>query len=186
MPPVFETPLWVQRLAVLIVFAGFPVALPLAWFYELGPSGLRRDPGGGDWQGARGGLRRMDFAILELVVLSVAVTVVRWRTEVFGSRSATVATAIGGARPIAVLPFESLSPDRDNAYFADGMQEQILTQLTSLSGLKTISHTSTAKYASHPEDVQMAGRYPVAAWAARQGGSGIPALRGIGPGASRS
>jgi serine/threonine-protein kinase len=153
--PVFETPLWAQRLAVLIVLAGFPVALLLAWFYELGPAGLRRDTGDG---ATHGRLRRMDFAILGLVVLSIAVTAILWRTEAFGSRSAKVTTAVAGAKSIAVLPFENLSPDRDNAYFADGMQEQILTQLVRLSGLKTISRTSTEKYASHPEDVRAIGQ----------------------------
>lgn len=156
--PVFEAPLWVQRLAVLIVIAGFPVALLLAWFYEIGPAGLRRDAGEGEGRGVRGRFRRMDFAILGLVVLSVAVTAILWRTEAFGSRSAKVTTAVAGAKSIAVLPFENLSPDRDNAYFADGMQEQILTQLMRLSGLKTISRTSTEKYASHPEDVRTIGQ----------------------------
>lgn len=155
--PVFEISIWAQRLAVLVVVAGFPVALLLAWFYEIGPSGLRRDTGEGT---PRARLRRMDFAILALVVLSIVVTVVLWRTEAFGSRSAAAANAgtVAGARSVAVLPFENLSPDEDNAYFAAGMQEQILTQLMRLSGLKTIARTSTDKYASHPEDVRAIGQ----------------------------
>ncbi|MBS0380994.1 MAG: tetratricopeptide repeat protein [Proteobacteria bacterium] len=153
--PVFEISIWAQRLAVLVVLAGFPVALLLAWFYEIGPSGLRRDTGEGS---ARGRLRRMDFAILGLVVFSIVVTVVLWRTEAFGSRSSVAPSVVAGARSVAVLPFENLSPDRDNAYFAAGMQEQILTQLMRLSGLKTIARTSTDKYASHPEDVRAIGQ----------------------------
>ncbi|MDE2225739.1 MAG: tetratricopeptide repeat protein [Xanthomonadaceae bacterium] len=156
--PVFELPLWVQRLAVLIVLAGFPVALLVAWSYELGPSGLRRDARDG---AGHGRFRRIDFAILGLVVLSIALTAVLWRAQTFlpqGPKAAAAAISGAGTKSIAVLPFENLSPDRDNAYFADGMQEQILTQLTRLSGLKTISRTSTEKYASHPEDVKTIGQ----------------------------
>ncbi|MDE2054624.1 MAG: tetratricopeptide repeat protein [Xanthomonadaceae bacterium] len=156
--PVFELPLWVQRLAVLIVLAGFPVALLVAWSYELGPAGLRRDARDG---AGHGRFRRIDFAILGLVVLSIALTAVLWRAQTFlpqGPKVAAAAISGAGTKSIAVLPFENLSPDRDNAYFADGMQEQILTQLTRLSGLKTISRTSTEKYASHPEDVKTIGQ----------------------------
>jgi len=159
--PVFEFPLWVQRLAVLIVLAGFPVALMVAWFYEVGPSGLRRDTRDAAAQGVRGHFRRIDFAILGLVVLSIAVTAVLWHVQAFlpqGPNVAAAAISATGTKSIAVLPFENLSSDRDNAYFAGGMQEQILTQLTRLSGLKTISRTSTEKYASHPEDVKAIGQ----------------------------
>lgn len=159
--PVFEFPLWVQRLAVLIVLAGFPVALMVAWFYELGPSGLRRDTRDAAAQGVRGRFRGIDFAILGLVVLSIAVTAVLWHVQAFlpqGPNVAAAAISATGTKSIAVLPFENLSSDRDNAYFAGGMQEQILTQLTRLSGLKTISRTSTEKYASHPEDVKAIGQ----------------------------
>lgn len=159
--PVFELPLWVQRLAVLIVLAGFPVALLVAWSYELGPSGLRRDTPDGVGEGGHRRFRRIDFVILGLVVLSIVLTAVLWRAQAFlpqGSKVAATAVSVAGSKSIAVLPFENLSPDRDNAYFADGMQEQILTQLTRLSGLKTISRTSTQKYASHPEDVKAIGQ----------------------------
>ncbi|HEX5353680.1 MAG TPA: tetratricopeptide repeat protein [Rhodanobacteraceae bacterium] len=158
--PVFESPLWVQRLAVLIVLGGFPAALLGAWFYELGPAGPRRDARD-DTKGVHGRFRRIDFAIFGLVVLSIALTAVLWRAQTFlppGHRAAATSIPADEAKSIAVLPFENLSPDRDNAYFADGMQEQILTQLTRLSGLKTISRTSTEKYASHPEDVKTIGQ----------------------------
>lgn len=58
------------------------------------------------------------------------------------------------AKSIAVLPFENLSAEKDNAYFADGMQDMILTKLADIGDLKVISRTSTAKYASHPDDLK--------------------------------
>lgn len=62
------------------------------------------------------------------------------------------------AKSIAVLPFESLSEDKANAYFADGIQDQILTKLASVADLKVISRTSTAKYKSRPEDLKTVAR----------------------------
>src|SRR5262249_52882961 len=57
-------------------------------------------------------------------------------------------------KSIAVLPFENLSEDKSNAYFADGIQEEILTKLATIADLKVISRTSTAKYKSKPEDLK--------------------------------
>jgi TolB-like protein/tetratricopeptide (TPR) repeat protein len=73
------------------------------------------------------------------------------------ARAATASTAIP-AKSIAVLPFENLSPDKDNAYFADGMQDLILTRLAGIGGLKVISRTSTMQYGSHPQDLKRIGR----------------------------
>ena len=56
-------------------------------------------------------------------------------------------------RSIAVLPFENLSRDPNNAYFADGIQEEILTRLAKIADLKVISHTSTQRYKSKPDDI---------------------------------
>ena len=58
------------------------------------------------------------------------------------------------AKSIAVLPFENLSDDKGAAYFADGIQDEILTKLASIADLKVISRTSTAKYKSKPEDLK--------------------------------
>jgi TolB-like protein/tetratricopeptide (TPR) repeat protein len=62
------------------------------------------------------------------------------------------------AKSIAVLPFENLSSDKDNAYFSDGMQDLILTKLADIGDLKVISRTSTAKYVSHPDDLKTIGQ----------------------------
>lgn len=64
------------------------------------------------------------------------------------------AAGVVDAKSIAVLPFENLSTDQGNAYFASGMQDMILTELVGIGGLKVISRTSTAKYPSHPEDIK--------------------------------
>ena len=71
--------------------------------------------------------------------------------------SVTAASAIP-AKSIAVLPFENLSEDKANEYFASGMQDMILTRLAGIRDLKVISRTSTEKYASHPDDLKVIGR----------------------------
>ncbi len=168
--PVFSFPTWSERVVVLVVLAGFPVALLLAWFYELTPSGLIRDVTPDD-TGEEHSRPRIDLAILALVIVVAALTVALWQwgnVAAPGPRSAVANSPAPAPAPvtdpttqgksIAVLPFENLSQDPDNAYFATGMQEQILTQLGHLSGLKTIARTSTAQYAAHPEDVKNIGR----------------------------
>src|SRR5690348_8937373 len=69
-----------------------------------------------------------------------------------------VATSPIPAKSIAVLPFENLSADKNNAYFADGMQDMILTKLAGIGALKVISRTSTEEYASHPDDLKTIAR----------------------------
>src|SRR6185312_3012058 len=71
-----------------------------------------------------------------------------------GATPSAIPIAAIPAKSIAVLPFENLSSDKDNAYFADGMQDLILTKLADIGELKVISRTSTMKYASHPDDLK--------------------------------
>ena len=109
------------------------------------------------------------LAVVALVVVALSMgAIALWRAEqkasphlqssIAAQGSASAVSASEHTKSIAVLPFQNISPDPDNAYFAAGMQEQILTQLTNISGLKTISRTSTDKYASHPEDVKTIGK----------------------------
>jgi len=82
--------------------------------------------------------------IASLVALAAAIGWNVWRSELI-SRPET--------KGIAVLPFENLSPDPDNAYFADGIQEEILTRLASIADLKVISRSSTQQYESKPRNL---------------------------------
>jgi TolB-like protein/class 3 adenylate cyclase/Tfp pilus assembly protein PilF len=89
---------------------------------------------------------RWAAAMAALLVLVVALVVV--------SKKSARSTSTISEKSIAVLPFENLSEDKGNAYFADGIQEEILTKLASIADLKVISRTSTAKYKSRPEDLR--------------------------------
>ena len=107
-----------------------------------------------------GGTRRLDRRLVTAIVgllVAVATLALLGRHEFARHHPPAPAPAVD-LKSIAVLPFESLSADRNNAYFASGMQDMILTQLVGIGGLKVISRTSTEEYPSHPEDVQTLAR----------------------------
>ncbi|RDI97432.1 hypothetical protein DVT68_16935 [Dyella solisilvae] len=101
--------------------------------------------------------RRVDRRVAAVVMglLLVGAVLLGWRQV---SRHPADTAAVVDLKSIAVLPFENLSTDKNNAYFASGMQDMILTQLVGIGGLKVISRTSTEKYPSHPEDVKTIAR----------------------------
>jgi TolB-like protein/Tfp pilus assembly protein PilF len=148
--PFLEIPNWAIRLVIMLLALGFPVALILAWAFELTPEGIKRTEFVDELPKKPSGNR----AWLYLVVIAGAISVSLF---FFGRYSAT--SKPGGlteapAKSIAVLPFENLSRDPDNAYFTEGIQEEILTRLSKIADLKVISRTSTQKYKSAPGNLR--------------------------------
>ena len=148
--PFFEIPNWAVRLVVLLIAIGFPIALVLAWAYELTPEGIKRveDVAPNESLARRTG-RKLDFLIIAVLLLVIGGLVY----QRLHPERATVTSPVPD-KSIAVLPFENLSSDKENAYFADGIQDEILTKLASIADLKVISRISTAKYKSKPEDLK--------------------------------
>src|SRR5438309_4494491 len=141
--PFFEIPNWVVRLVVLLLVIGFPVALILAWAFEITPEGIKRAEDVDLSQSiTRRTGRKLDFLIIGVLLLVIAV----FAYQRFGpGQKVAVATP---EKSIAVLPFENRSEDRANAYFADGIQDEILTRLARVADLKVISRTSVVNYRS--------------------------------------
>src|SRR4030095_6343699 len=152
--PFFEIPNWAVRLVVLLLVIGFPVALILAWAFELTPEGIKRaEDVDLSKSVTRKTGRKLDFFIIAVLLLVIAFLVFqRLRPSV----SPTLSSA--PEKSIAVLPFDNLSRDPDNAYFSDGIQDEILTKLAGVGDLKVISRKSTAKYKSTPEDLKTVAR----------------------------
>jgi TolB-like protein/Tfp pilus assembly protein PilF len=155
--PFLEIPNWVVRLVIALVAIGFPIALLIAWAFESTPEGIKRTEDV-DLSGARVPKKH---AWIYVVVIGVAISIALFFLGRYTGRSSARATgteeATGSSIPqksIAVLPFENLSDDKGAAYFADGIQDEILTKLASVADLKVISRTSTAKYKSKPEDLK--------------------------------
>ena len=141
--PFFEIPNWAVRLVVLLLIIGFPVSLILAWALDLTPEGLKRTESADDLPARSYRNRVWIYVIIVGVALSTGLffvgryTVLR-QTGTLGSP----------AKSIAVLPFENLSRDPDNAYFADGVQDEILTNLSRIADLKVIGRISVMQYKS--------------------------------------
>ena len=152
--PFFEIPNWGVRLIVLFIVIGFPIALVLAWAFELTPEGIKRaeDVDVSKSLTRKTG-RKLDFFIIAVLLLVIGFLL-------FQRLHPNVSPAVSSAleKSIAVLPFDNLSRDPDNAYFSDGIQDEILTKLAGIGDLKVISRKSTAKYKSTPEDLKTVAR----------------------------
>ena len=140
--PFFETPTWAVRLIIIILLAGFPVALAFAWAFELTPSGIvRAEDAPTDATAVRDTRRKIDFVIIGLLALAVAALLF----DRFRSRGAHDTPGVPH-KSIAVLPFDNMSDEKENAFFADGIQDDILTSLAKIRELKVISRTSVMTY----------------------------------------
>ena len=141
--PVFDTPNWLIRLLVVLIILGLPVALAMAWAFESTPEGIKRTEEA-DAMPAEVAHTKRTWIYVAIVgaLLSIGLFFVGRYTAVPKQNAGS------SAKSIAVLPFENLSADEQNTYFADGVQDQILTNLAKVSELKVISHTSARQYKS--------------------------------------
>ncbi len=150
--PAWELPNWTLRLTVVALLLGFPIALVLAWAYDVTPEGIRLTPNlafGGSTLGGHLHRRRNIF-LLGLSGVTLA--------AVAGFFLLPRLTATNVEKSIAVLPFENLSADAENAYFADGIQDDILTNLAKISDLKVISRTSVMGYRGQTHSAREIGK----------------------------
>src|SRR5256886_13421232 len=131
--PAWELPNWTFRLVIVLLLIGFPIALILAWAFDVTPEGIRAT----EKTAAETHLRR------NMIILAATGVIV---SAAAGFFLLPRASARNIDKSIAVLPFENLSGDPDNAYFADGMQDDILTSLSKIGDLKVISRTSVMSY----------------------------------------
>jgi TolB-like protein/class 3 adenylate cyclase/Tfp pilus assembly protein PilF len=146
--PAWELPNWSQRLLIVLLLAGFPIGLILAWAFDVTPQGVRvTEPLPSAPAYHRG--RRNLFILLGIGLLLSAIA---------GLFILPRASARKLEKSIAVLPFENLSADKENAYFADGIQDDILTNLAKIGDLKVISRTSVMGYREKPASVRDIGK----------------------------
>jgi TolB-like protein len=144
--PFFEIPNWAVRLVVLLLIIGFPIALIIAWAFELTPEGLKRTEFADKLAKKSSGNR----VWLYVVVLAGAISVSLFFLGRYTAPTKLSGSTNAAAKSIAVLPFANLSEDKANAYFAEGIQEEILTRLAKIADLKVIARTSTQQYQSKP------------------------------------
>src|SRR5947207_12181787 len=131
--PAWELPNWALRLVILVLLIGFPISLILAWALEVTPEGIKTT------QPLPSGQRRRRN-IVALVAIGIVVSAAA------GFFLLPRASAHRLDKSIAVLPFENFSDSKENAFFADGIQDDILTNLAKIGDLKVISRTSVMPY----------------------------------------
>jgi len=144
--PAWELPNWALRLVIVALLMGFPIALILAWVYDITAQGVRATP----TPAIPGSHRRRNIVMLVLtgVIISAAA----------GFFLLPHVSAHKCDKSIAVLPFENLSDEKENAYFADGIQDDVLTNLSKVGDLKVISRTSVMPYRGKASSVREIGK----------------------------
>ena len=150
--PPLEMPAWALRLVVLTVLAGFPVALVLAWAFDVGPHGFEVTAPVAPAADCPPALRprRRNMYVLAAIgtVVALAVGLVLWPR--MGTRTRD--------KSVAVLPFDNLSTDPENAFFADGLHDDVLTSLANVGDLKVISRTSVLPYRGKGHNIREIGK----------------------------
>ena len=144
--PAWELPNWALRLVIVLLLMGFPIALILAWAYDITAQGVRATP----TPAVPGSHRRRNIVMLVLTGVAISAAA--------GFFLLPRVSAHKCDKSIAVLPFENLSDEKENAYFADGIQDDVLTNLSKIGDLKVISRTSVMPYRGKTSNVREIGK----------------------------
>ena len=165
--PTFGAPDWVMKAFSALVLLGFPLAVILAWAFELTPEGIKRDSAvdRADSITHMTG-RRLDFVIIGLLAVAVvyfavdkfALDTEPKRAEATTEQVSATEPAVQGENSIAVLPFVNMSSDPEQEYFSDGLSEEILNLLAKIHGLKVIGRTSSFAFKGKNEDLRVIGQ----------------------------
>jgi TolB-like protein/Flp pilus assembly protein TadD len=145
--PIFDIPNWAVRLAVVLIALGFPIAAVLAWLFDLTPHGIKRTD---DVEIAAVGGRavgKVKFAAISITVLLLAIGIVSYQHFLQSQHASSIEPG-GDFKSLAVLPFDNLSSEQENAFFTDGVHDEILSDLAKIADLRVISRTSVMQYKS--------------------------------------
>src|SRR2546429_1829441 len=145
--PAWELPDWALRLVIVLLLVGFPIAFILAWPFDVTPQGMRATPSVAAPRPHR------SRNVIMLVVTGVIVSAIAGFFLL-----PRISSAHKIDKSIAVLPFENLSDEKENAYFADGIQDDVLTNLSKIADLKVISRTSVMPYRGKASNVREIGK----------------------------
>ncbi len=147
--PTFDAPGWVMKAFSSLVILGFPLTLVIAWAFELTPEGIKREK---DVEPAasvtRVTGRKLDFAIIGLLVVAV----VYFAVDKFDTDS------VVREKSIAVLPLANRSANEEDAFFVEGIHDDILTQISKIRALKVISRTSVMEYRNTTKNLKTIGQ----------------------------
>src|ERR1700730_102205 len=154
--PAFDAPPWVMKIFIIVIIFGFPVALIFSWAFEITPEGIKLES---EIEQSKSIARRTGRKIVAVTIALAIVAaglfvyqILRTPPSVLADAKRMLAQAVPD-KSIAVLSFDNLSRDADNAYFCEGVQDEILTRLAKVADLKVISRTSTQYFKSTPDNL---------------------------------
>ena len=155
--PFFEIPNWAVRLVVLAIAIGFPIALVIAWAFELTPEGVKRtEVADAAQQRSRGGV--WIAVVLVAATLSLGLFFLgRYTARTATARQSETATASNLQKSIAVLPLVNESGDPKDEYFSDGLSEELIAALGQIKELKVIGRSSSFRFKDRKEDSRRIG-----------------------------
>src|SRR5256884_1813427 len=148
--PFLEIPNWIVRLVIALVAIGFPIALIVAWAFEITPQGIERTEVADTMPAAA---VQKKNAWIYVAIAGAVLSIGLFFLGRYGFRNASPSSSELPPKSIAVLPFDNLSEEKGNAYFAEGIQDEILTRLAKVADLKVISRTSTQHFKSSPDNL---------------------------------
>ena len=151
--PVFDVPNWVIRSIVLVIVIGLPVALVLAWMFELTPEGIRRT----ETADAIPATTRKKHAWIYVVIIGGLLSIGLFFLGRYTAAPARTEAATASDKSIAVLPFQNLSDDKSTGYFSDGITEEILNALTQIPNLKVAARRSAFQFKGTDLDLHKIG-----------------------------
>jgi TolB-like protein len=154
--PTFEAPSWVMKVVVAVVVLGFPVALILAWAFELTPDGIVRAD---DVPPNQSITRRTgkELAGITVVLAVIAAALLAFQLTRRSPAAPRASKDVPAEKSIAVLPFVNMSSDKENEYFVDGLTEEILNRLAQISALKVPGRTSSFAFKEKNTDLRQVG-----------------------------
>lgn len=150
--PVFGIPDWAARLLVVVAVLGLPVAVVLAWAFQVTPSGIVRDAG--ESEASAGNAKfRLDLVVVAAALVLGAFLLVRSNFDLITSDPVTETANTAPPSSIAVLPFDNFSDDENTGYFSDGLSEELLNVLASVPGMNVASRTSSFSFRDSDADI---------------------------------
>ncbi len=152
--PIFEIPNWALRLIVLAIIIGFPIALVLAWAFELTPEGIKHTEDV-DLSDKRASKNR---TWIYVTLIGAALSAALFFVGRFSAHNISASPAVVPEKSIAVLPFENQNRDPDTDYLCDGIPESIINSLSELPKLKVMSRNSVFHYKGKEADAQTVGK----------------------------
>src|SRR5262249_8591930 len=155
--PVFDVPNWAIRLVVLLIIIGFPIALIIAWAFEMTPEGIKRTEEA-DAAGQRSRGVTWIYVVLIGAALSVGLFFVGRYTAGHTTSQTREVTTLGTDKSIAVLPLVNESGDPQDEYFSDGLSEELIAALAQINGLKVIGRSSSFRFKDRKEEPKTIGK----------------------------